>query len=100
MEDDFLLDAEDDLRTVEFIKAYLPSEVKDKFTDDDIFYFIDALADYYVTSGIVDQEPDADGCVEIDTEAVARHLAELAKKENIGTFDVDDLIWVVQGELE
>ena len=38
MEDDFLKEAEDDLHTVDFIRAYLPQEVKDKFTDDDLFF--------------------------------------------------------------
>ena len=92
--------AEDDLRTVEFIKNYLPQEVKDKFTEDDLFYFLDLLADYYVDSGILDSEPDPDGFVDIDTEAVAQALAERAKKERYGTFSPDDLVWVVQAELE
>lgn len=100
MEDDFLKEAEDDLHTVDFIRAYLPQEVKDKFTDDDLFYFIDLLADYYVESGLLGAEPDADGFVEIDTEAVAASIASRAKKEGYGEFSPEDLIWVVQGELE
>ena len=38
MEDDFLLDAEDDARAVEFIQSYLPQDLKDKFTEDDLYY--------------------------------------------------------------
>ena len=30
MEEDFLLDAEDDARAVEFIQNYLPQDLKDK----------------------------------------------------------------------
>lgn len=100
MEEDFMAMAEDDLRTVEFIKNYLPQDVKEKFTEDDLFYFIDLLADYYVDSGLLDSEPDADGFVDIDTEAVAKALAERAKKEKYGTFAPEDLIWIVQAELE
>ena len=100
MEEDFIAMAEDDLRTVEFIHNYLPQDVKDKFTEDDLFYFLDLLADYYVDSGILDSEPDADGFVDIDTEAVAQALAERAKKEKYGDFNPEDLIWVVQAELE
>ncbi len=100
MDDDFLAQAEDDLRTVEFIRAYLPQELKGKFTDDDLFYFIDLLADYYVESGLLEAEPDADGFVDIDTEAVAKAIAERAKKEKYGDFSAEDLLWVVQGELE
>ena len=100
MDDDFLAQAEDHLRTVEFIRAYLPQELKGKFTDDDLFYFIDLLADYYVESGLLEAEPDADGFVDIDTEAVAKAIAERAKKEKYGDFSAEDLLWVVQGELE
>ncbi|MCR4995363.1 MAG: hypothetical protein K6A32_08355 [Bacteroidales bacterium] len=100
MEEDFMAMAEDDLRTVEFIRNYLPLEVKEKFSEDDLFYFIDLLADYYYESGILEAEPDADGCIDIDTEAIAKALAERARKEKYGDFTPEDLVWVVQGELE
>lgn len=100
MEEDFLKEAEDDLRTLEFIKNYLPQEVKEKFTDDDLFYFIDVLADYYVESGLLEQEPDEDGFVDIDTEAIADAIAKRAKADKYGNFSAEDLLWVVQGELE
>ena len=92
--------AEKDLRTMEFIKSYLPQEVKGKFTDDDIYYFIDLIAEEYTVNGILDAEPDADGYVEIDTMAVAEAIAERARKEKYGNFLAEDLVWVVQGELE
>ena len=88
------------MQTVAFIRSYLPQDVKERFTDDDLFYFIDLLADYYVESGLLDAEPDADGCIELDTEAIAAAIAERAKKEKYGDFSPEDLIWVVQGELE
>ncbi len=100
MSDELFLDATDDIKCVEFIRNYLPQEQKDRFTDDDLFYFTDLLADYYVESGILDQEPDDDGFVEIDTEAIAEVLAQRAKKEKYGDFAPEDLVWVVQGELE
>ena len=37
LEDDFLLEDEDDEKTIEFIKNYLPQEIKDNFTDDDLY---------------------------------------------------------------
>lgn len=100
MEDDFLAQAEDDLCTVEFIRNYLPQDIKDKFSDDDLFYFIDLLADYYVESGLLEQEPDEEGFVDIDTEAVAEAIAKRAHKEKYGDFSPEDLLWIVQGELE
>ena len=51
LEDDFLLEDEDDEKTIEFIKNYLPQEIKDNFTDDDLYYILDLIVDYYTTSG-------------------------------------------------
>ena len=100
MDEDLLLGAEDDLHVVEFIKAYLPQEVKAHFNDNDIYYFIDLLSEYFEESGLLDQEPDADGTIEIDTEAVAEALAAKARKEHYGDFEPADVLWIVQGELE
>ncbi len=92
--------AEDDMRTVEFIRSYLPQDVREKFSDDDLFYFLDLLSEYYVESGLLDSEPGEDGCIDIDTEVIAKDIAARAKKEHYGDFDPEDLIWIVQGELE
>ena len=51
-EKELLKDAEEDARTVEFIKNYLPQDVKDKFTDEELYYFLDVIVDYYATSGV------------------------------------------------
>ena len=61
MEDDFLLDAEDDARAVEFIQSYLPQDLKDKFTEDDLYYILDLIAEYYTSSECLDAEPDEEG---------------------------------------
>ena len=36
-EEDLLLDAEDDRKTVEYIKNYLPQDLKDKITEDELY---------------------------------------------------------------
>lgn len=100
MEDDFLLDDVDDEKTVAYIKNYLPQELKEKFSDDELYYFLDVLDEYYVESGVLDAEPDADGCIEIDLEKVAAYIAGEAEKDGIGKFTPEDLLFVVQGEME
>ena len=39
LDEELLKDAEDDQLTIEFIKRYLPQEVKEKFTEEDLYYF-------------------------------------------------------------
>ena len=83
LEEELLQDAEDDRLTVEFVKSYLPQEVKEKFTDDLLYYFLDVLVEYYANSGVLDTAPDADGCIEIDIDAIASHLAKQAHKDHM-----------------
>ena len=99
-EDELLQDAEDDVRTVEYIKNYLPQELKERFSDDVLYYLLDVLVEYYTDSGILDSEPDQDGYIDIDVEEIANHLAAQARKDNMGEFSPEDLRWVVEGEME
>lgn len=92
--------AEEDCQTVEFIKNYLPQELKDKFTDELLFYMHDVMVDYFYESGILDQEPDDEGFIDVDTEAVANVILEQVRKDKMGDFTLDEVMWVVQGELE
>lgn len=89
--------AEEDRKTVAFIQGYLPQEIKGKFTEDDIYYFLDAFAEYCEATGIMDNEEEE---TEIDVEEAAVFMAKQAKKEKIGDFDADDVRWIVDGQLE
>ncbi len=100
LDEELLQEAEDDRKTVEYIKAYLPQELKERFTDEQLYYFLDVLSEYYTNSGLLDATPDDDGYIDIDIEQIAEHLAKTAKKDRMGTFDAEDLRWVVEGEME
>lgn len=102
VDDIFQQEAEDDLKTIEFIRNYLPTEVKERFSDKDgnfddelIQYFLDVIWEYYYNTF-----SDTDDEVEIDTEAGAKHVVKIAKKEKMGEFAPEDVLFVVLGELE
>ncbi len=99
-DDELLQEAEDDRRTVEFIRNYLPQELKDTFTDDLLYYFLDVIVEYYTQSGILDAQPDDEGYIDIDMEALANHMARQAKKDGMGEFSPEALRWIAEGELE
>ena len=80
LEEDFLLADADDEKTIEFIKNYLPQELKEKFSDDELYYFLDLIDEYYSESGILDAQPDADGYVDIDLEEVVAYIVKEAKR--------------------
>lgn len=100
MADEFTLEDLDDDMTVEFIKNYVSQELKEKLTDDDLDFFLDTICDYYCDHGTFEQEPDSDGCVDVDVDAVAAYLMQESQKHQIGSYDLDDMIQIVNAELE
>ena len=100
LEDDFLLSVADDEKTIEIIRNYLPQELKDKFSEDELYYFLDLIDEYYSESGILDAQPDADGYVDIDLEQVVEYIVQEAKKDEVGEYDPEEILFVVQGEME
>lgn len=100
LEDDFLLEDADDEKTIEFIRNYLPQELKEKFSEDEFYYFLDLIDEYYTESGILDAQPDADGYVDIDLEKIVDYIVKEAKKDNMGDYDPEEILFVVQGEME
>lgn len=100
LEDDFLLNDADDEKTIEFIRNYLPQELKEKFSEDELYYFLDLIDEYYSESGILDVQPDSEGYVDIDLEEVAKFIVKEAKRDKMGEYDPEDILFVVQGEME
>jgi len=99
-QDEFLLEDADDEKTIEFIKNYLPQELKEKYTDDELYYFLDVMVDYYTSSGCLDAEPDSEGYINIDQDEIVNYIVSEAKKDNIGEYDPEEILFVVQGEME
>lgn len=97
---EFLNEDLDDEKTIAFIKNYLPQELKEKFSDDELYYFLDLIDEYYTESGVLDVQPDADGCVEIDLEKVADFIVKEARKDEMGDYNPEEIFFVVQGEME
>ena len=100
LDDELLRDAEEDARAVAYIHSHLPQELQEKFSDDLLYYFLDVIVDYYAESGILDATPDKEGYVDIDEMAVAEYVAAKAKKEGMGAFSAEDLLFVVQAQMD
>ena len=87
LEDDFLKDDLDDEKTIEYIKNYLPQELKEKYSDDELYYFLDLIDEYYSESGILDAKPDEDGCIEVDLGQIVDYIIKEAHKDEMGEYD-------------
>ncbi len=97
---DFLLEDEDDEKTIAFIKNYLPQEMKGAFSDDDLYYILDVIVDYYTTSGCLDAQPDDEGYINIDQDEIVDYIMKESAKDGMGPFDPEAVFFVVEGEME
>ncbi|KGN70168.1 hypothetical protein [Porphyromonas sp. COT-239 OH1446] len=91
----------DDGASVAFIRNYIPQELKEKLSDDDIVYFVDLIYDFYESRGLIgDDVDDEDAVLEFDEEELLDYVVKNALKDGVGRFDKDEIRFVVQGELE
>lgn len=98
MQNDFL--EFDDDQAVDFIKNYIPIELKSKLNDDDIVYFLDLIADFYQSRGYMEMEDDDDTVVEIDEDEMVDYIVKNARRDDVGSFTEDEIRFIVQGEFE
>lgn len=97
LEEELRLDEEENRRELAFIRQRLPFDVKKHYSDASILYMMDAIVDYYYTSGILENNDEE---VDIDMEVVAQYVCDKAKKEKAGNFDPQDVFFVVQADLD
>lgn len=89
----------DDQEAVAFIRNYIPQEMKELVTDDDIIYFVDLIYDFYESRGILSEDEDEDGEFEFDEEELLDYVIKNARKDEVGQFDKDQIRFIVQGEM-
>lgn len=100
LDEELRLDAEENAREAKYIADSLPAELKDKFSIDEIYYFMDAILDYYFNSGVLDAQPDEEGFVDIDLQKVADYVCRKAEEEGVGTYSPDELFFVAQADMD
>ena len=83
----------DDAASVAFIRNYIPQELKELLSDDDIVYFVDLIYDYYESRGYLGDDV-------IDEEELLNYVVRNAQKDGVGKFEPDQIRFIVQGELE
>ena len=98
MDDNFLLEDEDDEKTIAFIKNYLPQDLKGKFSDDELFYFLDVISEYYFN--LDDSKADKDGNIDIDLFDVADYVVKKAAEDKFGEYDPDEIYFIVDAEMD
>lgn len=96
--DDLIYDEEE---SVKFIQNYLPQEYKGRFSEEDIYYIVDLIYEYYDKMGYFKDEVDdnEEEVVDIDEDALIEFVIKNCKKDNVGKFEPEEITFIVQGEL-
>lgn len=98
IEEELRLDEEENRRELEYIRQFLPVDLKYHYSNSDILWIIDAIVDYYYTSGILETNAEE---VDIDMELVADYICRRAKEEGVSkSFDPQDVVLMVQADLD
>lgn len=99
-EEELRLDDEENAREAEYILSSIPAEIREKFTTDDILYMMDAIVEYYYTSGVLDADADSDGFIDIDLQKVADYVCRKAAEDKRGCYDPDEIFFVAQADMD
>ncbi|MDR2118319.1 MAG: hypothetical protein LBP25_02110 [Tannerellaceae bacterium] len=84
----------DEEASVKFIQNYLPQELKDKFSDDDILYLMDLAEEFY------ESKRDTDIFDEDDEEELVQYILKNAKEDGVGSFEPEAIQHILNGEME
>ena len=96
IDDELILDAAEDAIEAEYIFNQLSSELKERFSTDEIVMLMNLIVDHYFESGILDGDDE----VEIDLEQVAEAVCKKANANGAGTYDPADVFFIVQADLD
>lgn len=92
--------AYDEDEAVKFIRSFIPEEIKDKYTDDEILFVIDTIWDYYESKGLTSlpsaEEEDEE---QVDIDDMAKYVNKEVKKDDELIMDPDDVKFIIKGEL-
>ncbi|GHT76386.1 hypothetical protein AGMMS50262_14440 [Bacteroidia bacterium] len=83
----------DDEAAVKFIQNYLPQELKEKFADDDIYYVLDVICEFYEKNDWLDEDDE-----EKEEKELIQFIIQQAKKDEIGEFTDDEIRLLLTAE--
>lgn len=87
-------------QAVKSIRNYVPREMQDKYTDDEILIIVDIIWDYYEQKGMLslnDIETEEELLNEDDLIA---YVKKEVKAQNDFLVDPNDIPYIVKGELQ
>ena len=88
----------DDTECIKFILNYLPAELKEKVTDDDVQYVLDLICEYYSANDLIEEDTVEEAT--IAEEDMFNFIWAAIRKEQIVEMDEYTLEAILDGEFE
>lgn len=90
----------DEDKAIAHIRSYLPIDIKEKYSDDDILIVIDTIFDYYESKGFFEISTDNDDEEDIDVSELIKYVSSQLRKDKDNNVSLSDVEPIVLGELD
>ncbi len=88
----------DEQQAVKFIKNYIPTDIAQLYSGDEILNIIDMIWDFYEDNGLL-EIPATDDDTTLDEEKLLDYVNKMLKKDKLAVVDKDHVKYIVDGEL-
>jgi hypothetical protein len=96
-ENDDLLEFDDDA-AMAFIINYIPKELKEKVSEDDVEYILDVIYDFYDSHGLIDEDSTEEAS--IDEEEMLEYVMKAIKKDKVVNLSPEEVQCLLDGEYQ
>ncbi len=83
----------DEVAAVAFIRNYLPQELKERFDDDDLYYFLDLLCEFYEENDYLDDDDE-----EKEERELVDFIIKQSEKDQVGEFTPEEITLFLRAE--
>lgn len=92
----------DENDAIDFIRQYIPSNIKNKYSDDDILLVIDTMYDFYEKGDEQESLYDEgdNNSDEYNINEIVNFVKKSIRKDPDNQIDMDDVKALVEGEIE
>lgn len=90
----------DENEAIKFIRNYMPAEIGERYTDDEILNILDMIWDYYEDHGLLEINVEADTANASDElPQLMEYVKKTLMRDKLAVVDTDDVHYIVEGEL-
>lgn len=87
----------DDEEAVKYIRKNLDPAISAEVSEDDIYYVVDLIYDFYESKGFMDESDDAE--ISIADDEIIDYAVSMAKKDTLCKLTQPQIEAIIEGEL-